>query len=221
MCLPRTTRRGPHDDERHVPPVLVTGGTGRGLGAPSSTSSSTRACRSSVLTRRLEAAAMLPANVEVSFHPAILTVPESLDTVLRGVGAVFLVWTALPKQLLRRLSSVSLPTHGGSCFCHHRTKPCTLSSSRSNLDGGAPRGVERLIAAAWLERRSSGRGCSRRTCCSGGRPRFAPTASSGVPIALPRRQHQVMTATWQLPWRGRYIRSDMLEATTSSLAPSP
>jgi uncharacterized protein YbjT (DUF2867 family) len=46
------------------------------------------------LARRSEAAAMLPANVEVVNGD--LTVPESLDTGLRGVGTAFLVWTAPP-----------------------------------------------------------------------------------------------------------------------------
>src|SRR5436190_24089595 len=74
-----------------VPPVLVTGVTGRvgrlvvdrllQMGVP------VRA-----LTHRSAAAATLPANVEVVTGD--LTAPESLDAGLRGVGAVFLVWTA-------------------------------------------------------------------------------------------------------------------------------
>src|SRR5262249_59597007 len=46
------------------------------------------------LARRSEAAGLLPANVEVVTGD--LTVPESLDAGLRGVSAVFLVWTAPP-----------------------------------------------------------------------------------------------------------------------------
>ena len=75
------------------PPVLVTGATGRvgravvGLlldaGVP------VRA-----LIHRSEAAATLPANVDVVTGD--LTAPESLDAGLRGVDAVFLVWTAPP-----------------------------------------------------------------------------------------------------------------------------
>jgi uncharacterized protein YbjT (DUF2867 family) len=74
-----------------VPPVLVTGATSRvgrividrliDAGVP------VRA-----LTRRSEAATTLPANVDLV--PGDLTVPASLDAGLRGVGAVFLVWTA-------------------------------------------------------------------------------------------------------------------------------
>ena len=46
------------------------------------------------LTRRSEAGETLPANVEVVSGD--LTLPESLDDALRGVDAVFLVWTAPP-----------------------------------------------------------------------------------------------------------------------------
>src|SRR5438046_9159493 len=76
-----------------VRPVLVTGATGRvgrvvidlllDAGVP------VRA-----LTHRSDVAATLPANVEVVTGD--LTVPESLDAGLRGVRAVFLVWTAPP-----------------------------------------------------------------------------------------------------------------------------
>ena len=79
--------------EPHAPPVLVTGATGRvgrvvvdlllDAGVP------VRA-----LTHRSEAPATLPGGVDVVTGD--LTVPESLDAGLRGVGAVFLVWTAPP-----------------------------------------------------------------------------------------------------------------------------
>jgi len=46
------------------------------------------------LMHRSETAATLPANVELVRGD--LTVPESLDVGLRGIGAVFLVWTAPP-----------------------------------------------------------------------------------------------------------------------------
>ena len=87
-----------------VPPVLVTGATGRvgravvaqllGAGVP------VRA-----LTRRPDAAG-LPGGVEVVAGD--LTVPESLDAGLEGVGAVFLVWTAPPTTapaVVERLAS--------------------------------------------------------------------------------------------------------------------
>jgi uncharacterized protein YbjT (DUF2867 family) len=79
----------------HGHPILVTGATGRvgravvaqllGAGVP------VRA-----LTRRPDAAG-LPAAVEVVAGD--LTVPESLDAGLQGVGAVFLLWTAPPATL--------------------------------------------------------------------------------------------------------------------------
>src|SRR5918911_486557 len=46
------------------------------------------------LTHRSDGAATLPICVDVV--PGDLTVPESLDAALQGVGAVFLVWTAPP-----------------------------------------------------------------------------------------------------------------------------
>ena len=117
------------------------------------------------------------------------------------------------------LSSVSRPTRGGSSFSHHRTRPRTLSSSSRIRwlcstpvlsDSSRPPGSSR---------RSSCRGCSRRTRCPGGRPRSGPTVSSGGLTALPR-QHPPMAATWPLSRRGPCIRTDMLEATTSPRAPS-
>jgi uncharacterized protein YbjT (DUF2867 family) len=76
-----------------VPPVLVTGATGRvgrvvidlliDAGVP------VRA-----LVHRSETASALPTNVEVVTGD--LTVPDSLDAGLRDVGAVFLVWTVPP-----------------------------------------------------------------------------------------------------------------------------
>ena len=85
-------------------PVLVTGATGRvgrevvaqllGAGVP------VRA-----LTRR-PATAGLPPSVEVVAGD--LTVPESLEAALQGVGAVFLLWTAPPgtvPAVVERLAS--------------------------------------------------------------------------------------------------------------------
>src|SRR5881396_5377 len=76
-----------------VRPVLVTGATGRVgrvvIGLLLDAGVPVRA-----LTHRSEAAETLRANVEVVTGD--LTVPESLDAGLRGVGAVFLVWTAPP-----------------------------------------------------------------------------------------------------------------------------
>jgi uncharacterized protein YbjT (DUF2867 family) len=76
-----------------VPPVLVTGATGR-VGRVVIDLLMDAGVPVRALTRRSEAAATLPANVEVVAGD--LSVPESLDEGLRGVGAVFLVWTAPP-----------------------------------------------------------------------------------------------------------------------------
>ena len=127
-------------------PVLVTGATGRvgravvaqllGAGVP------VRA-----LTRR-PATAGLPATVEVVAGD--LTVPESLDAALRGVGAVFLLWTAPPgtaPAVVERLAS-------------HTRRVVFLSSphktphpffQQPNPMARFHADVERLIAAAGLE----------------------------------------------------------------------
>jgi uncharacterized protein YbjT (DUF2867 family) len=76
-----------------VPPVLVTGATGR-VGRAVVDLLIDAGVPVRALTHRSEGAATLPANVEVVTGD--LTVPESLDAGLRGVGAVFLVRTAPP-----------------------------------------------------------------------------------------------------------------------------
>src|ERR1700734_1192820 len=89
----------------HVPPVLVTGGPGR-VGSAVVDLLVDAGVPVRVLTRRPEATATLPANVEVV--PGDLTPPQPLDA---------------------GLPIVSPPTRAGSCFCHHRTSPRTPSSS--------------------------------------------------------------------------------------------
>jgi len=130
-----------------VPPVLVTGATGRvgrvvvdllvDAGVP------VRA-----LTHRSEAAATLPANVEVVTGD--LTVPESLDAGLQGVGAVFLVWTAPPTTApavverlathTRRVVFLSSPHQTPHPFFQQPNPMAVLHAD-----------IERLIAAAGLE----------------------------------------------------------------------
>ena len=68
-----------------VPPVLVTGATGR-VGRVVAGLLIDAGVPVRALTHRCEAAATLPANVEVVTGD--LTVPESLDAGLRGVSAV-------------------------------------------------------------------------------------------------------------------------------------
>src|SRR3954463_14480408 len=130
-----------------LPPVLVTGATGRvgrivvdllvDVGVP------VRA-----LTHRSEAAPTLPANVEVVTGD--LTVPESLDAGLRGVGAVFLVWTAPPATVpavverlatsARRVVFLSSPHQTPHPFFQ---QPNPLAALHAE--------IERLIAASTLE----------------------------------------------------------------------
>jgi len=127
-------------------PVLVTAATGRigrividllvDAGVP------VRA-----LTHRTEAAA-LPANVEVVSGD--LTVPVSLDPALRGVGAVFLVWTAPPETAravverlathVRRVALLSAPHRTPHPFFQQPNPMATFYAE-----------IERLIASTSLE----------------------------------------------------------------------
>src|SRR3954468_21184567 len=79
-----------------TPPVLVTGATGR-VGRVVIDQLLDAGVPVRALTRRPDAAATLPAKVEV--FAGDLTVPESLDPALSGAGAVFLVWTAPPQSV--------------------------------------------------------------------------------------------------------------------------
>jgi uncharacterized protein YbjT (DUF2867 family) len=130
-----------------LPPVLVTGATGRvgrivvdllmDAGVP------VRA-----LTHRSEAVAALPATVEVVTGD--LTVPESLDAGLRGVGSVFLVWTAPPTTApavvdriatsAQRVVFLSSPHQTPHPFFQQPNPMAVLHAN-----------IERLIAAAGLE----------------------------------------------------------------------
>ena len=87
-----------------TPPVLVTGATGR-VGRAVVAQLLDAGVPVRALTRRPDVAG-LPAAVEVVAGD--LTVPESLDAGLEGVGAVFLIWTAPPATapaVIERLAS--------------------------------------------------------------------------------------------------------------------
>ena len=100
------------------------------------------------LTHRSEGAATLPANVEVVTGD--LTEPESLDAGLRGVGAVFLVWSAPPTTApavverlaanARRVVFLSAPHRTPHPFFQQPNPMAVLYAE-----------IERLIAAAGLE----------------------------------------------------------------------
>ncbi len=125
-------------------PVLVTGATGR-VGRLVVAELLRAGVPVRALTRRPEAAG-LPAGVEVVAGD--LTVPESLDAALQGVGSVFLVWTAPPAtapavvarhrvaRAARRLPLVAAPDAAS-------VLPAAESAWRVSM-----RSIERLIAAA-------------------------------------------------------------------------
>jgi uncharacterized protein YbjT (DUF2867 family) len=131
----------------HVLPVLVTGATGR-IGSAVVDLLVDAGVPVRALTRRSEAAAMLPANVEVVTGD--LTAPESLDAALRGVGAVFLVWTAPPATApavaerlatyARRVVFLSSPHQTPHPFFQQPNPMAVLHAD-----------IERLIAASGLE----------------------------------------------------------------------
>lgn len=126
--------------------MLVTGATGR-VGRAVAGLLIDAGVPVRALTRRSEAAA-LPADVEVVTGD--LTVPESLDAGLRGVGAVFLVWTAPPATAravvermatyARRVVFLSSPHQTPHPFFRQPNPMAVLHAD-----------IERLIAAAGLE----------------------------------------------------------------------
>jgi uncharacterized protein YbjT (DUF2867 family) len=127
-------------------PVLVTGATGR-IGRAVVAQLLSAGVPVRALTRR-PATAGLPAIVDVVAGD--LTVPESLDAALEGVGAVFLLWTAPPTTApavverlalhARRVVYLSSP---------HRTPHPFFQQPNPMARFHAD--VERLIAAAGLE----------------------------------------------------------------------
>jgi uncharacterized protein YbjT (DUF2867 family) len=130
-----------------MPPVLVTGATGR-VGRAVVDLLIDAGVPVRALTRRSATAAMLPADVEV--FTGDLTVPESLDAGLRGVDTVFLVWTAPPATApavierlaayARRVVFLSSPHQTPHPFFQQPNPMAVLHAD-----------IERLIAAAALE----------------------------------------------------------------------
>jgi len=128
-----------------VRPVLVTGSTGR-VGRAVVAQLLAAGVPVRALTRRPDAAG-LPEAVEVVAGD--LTVPESLDAGLQGVGAVFLVWTAPPATApavvdrlashARRLVFLSSPHRTPHPFFQQPNPMAVLHAD-----------IERLIAAAGL-----------------------------------------------------------------------
>jgi uncharacterized protein YbjT (DUF2867 family) len=130
-----------------VPPVLVTGATGR-IGGAVVDSLVGADVPVRALVRRSEAAETLPAEVEVVTGD--LTEPDSLDAALRGVSTVLLVWTAPPTTApavverlaahVRRVVFLSAPHRTPHPFFQQPNPMASLYAE-----------IERLIAAAGLE----------------------------------------------------------------------
>ncbi|MGW5640997.1 NAD(P)H-binding protein [Streptomyces sp. NPDC003832] len=130
-----------------TPPVLVTGATGR-IGGIVIDQLIDAGVPVRALTHRTETAATLPSEAEV--FTGDLTVPESLEPALRGVGAVFLVWTVPPQTAAavverlaahaRRVVFLSSPHQTPHPFFQQPNPMAALHAD-----------IERLIAATALE----------------------------------------------------------------------
>src|SRR5690349_3056645 len=128
-------------------PVLVTGATGRvGRAVLDLLINADVPVRA--LVHRAESAATLPADIEIVSGD--LTVPDSLDTALRGVSTVFLVWTAPPQTAaavidrlaaqVRRVVLLSAPHRTPHPFFQQPNPMAALFAE-----------IERLITAAGLD----------------------------------------------------------------------
>jgi uncharacterized protein YbjT (DUF2867 family) len=127
--------------------VLVTGATGR-IGRSVVDLLTDAGVPVRALARRSESASALPANVEIVTGD--LTVPESLDSALRGISTVFLVWTAPPETAgavvdrlaahVQRVVFLSAPYQTPHPFFQQPNPMAALFAE-----------IERLITAAGLD----------------------------------------------------------------------
>jgi len=129
-----------------VPPVLVTGATGR-VGRAVVLQLLSAGVPVRARTRR-PAAADLPANVEAVAGD--LTVPESLDVALTGVGAVFLLWAASPQTAPAVIDRIASHTRRVVFLSSPHKTPHPFFR-QPNPMARFHAHVERLIAAARLE----------------------------------------------------------------------
>ncbi|MER6501576.1 NAD(P)H-binding protein [Streptomyces sp. NPDC001455] len=130
-----------------IPPVLVTGATGR-VGRVVIDQLLDAGVPVRALTRRSEAAALLPAKVEV--FAGDLTVPESLDPALSGAGAVFLVWTAPPQTAAAVVERLAAHVRRVVFLSSPHQTPHPLFQ-QPNPMAVLHADIERLIAATGLE----------------------------------------------------------------------
>jgi len=130
-----------------MPPVLVTGATGR-IGRAVIGRLSAAGVPARALTRRPEAAATLPAGVEVVTGD--LTVPGSLDAALRGAGAVFLLWAAPPATVPAVIERLAAGAHRVVFLSSPHQTPHPFFQ-QPNPMAALHAGIERLISAAGIE----------------------------------------------------------------------
>ncbi|MFJ3644231.1 NAD(P)H-binding protein [Streptomyces sp. NPDC090108] len=164
-------------NQLNIPPVLVTGATGR-IGRLVIDRLLDAGVPVRALVHRPEAASALPPQVEV--FTGDLTVPESLDPALKDAGAAFLVWTAPPQTAasvverlaahVRRVVFLSSPHRTPHPFFQQPNPMATLHA-----------GIERLIAAAGLESTIIRPGM----LASNSSPWWAPTIRAGETVRWP------------------------------------
>jgi uncharacterized protein YbjT (DUF2867 family) len=133
--------------ESSISPVLVTGATGR-VGRVVVDRLLDAGVPVRALTRRSEGGARLPPNVDVVSGD--LTAPESLDAGLRGVSAVFLVWTAPPTTAPAVIERVATNT-GRVVFLSSPHQTPHPFFQQPNPMAVMHADIERLIAASSLE----------------------------------------------------------------------
>ncbi|MCZ0999360.1 NAD(P)H-binding protein [Streptomyces mirabilis] len=134
-------------NQTDTPPVLVTGATGR-VGRVVIDQLLDAGVPVRALTHRSEAAATLPAKVEV--FTGDLTVPESLDPALDGAGAVFLVWTAPPQTSAAVVERLAAHVRRVVFLSSPHQTPHPLFQ-QPNPMAVLHADIERLIAATGLE----------------------------------------------------------------------
>jgi uncharacterized protein YbjT (DUF2867 family) len=130
-----------------TPPVLVTGATGR-IGRAVVGQLIEAGIPVRALTRRPEAAATLPEDVEVVTGD--LTAPETLDEALRGTKSVFLVWTAPPATAPAVIKQIATQTNRVVFLSSPHQTPHPFFQ-QPNPMAALHAGLQRLIAEAGLE----------------------------------------------------------------------